>query len=804
MISDPNCATHVLPRTDDGWAADVPLGFPVVINGGTYTSVHVVNNGYVAFGASPPTYFNYWDLQLDTTWRTIIAPFMSDLDTRNPASDEVTYGQTTYGGRPAFCVNWGGTNGVGYFDMGAAELNRFQLILVDRSDIGFGDFDVVMNYDHIGWDGTYLSQVADGYEFPVWVGASQGLWGGFPGSGTYPGELRDGRTNALVSGSLNTPVPGRYIQQPRGGLPPERAAVSGTLYDPSGAPLAGATVQFCDAGGTCFFAVTNAQGVYTVPIDVNATDGGPLTMSAYPPAGSTWVPPSTTISVTPVIGQAYTGLDLLFLGSSGPSQAVITPSRPSSVPDSPAVFWQDPLTLMVNGCAGGSVCYDVFPGFGSTSGAAIASGCLTESFPGSGLFQGDVGPFYPDHGWVSIQFTSSALDGNPCSIPAPPLNVYIDPSGHVNNVNGNRIAGALVTLFRSDGPDGPFDVVPDGSAIMSPANRQNPMYSNERGHFGWDTVAGYYVVRAEKPGCTSAEDPAIPFVETDVLPVPPPVTDLDLRLDCSAVPPPVINAPVSLMVEATSSAGAVVVYDVSALDAADGAVPVNCAPASGSLFSAGTSTVTCEAMNWYGNVATVVFPVTVADSTPPALSLPATLEAYATSASGASVSYEVTAGDSVDGALAVSCVPPSGTAFPPGETTVSCQATDASGNVANGSFDVRVTFAWGGVLPPLSECGTNTFKKNQTVPVRFELTGPSADISTLAAQLFVARVVGGVVGPESPAKSVNGPGNVFQPVGPSGTYRFMLSTKGLTPGTYRLRFDLGDEVLHTISMTIKP
>ncbi|MDC0741591.1 HYR domain-containing protein [Polyangium mundeleinium] len=801
MVNDLNCGTNVLAHNDDASATDVPLGFPVLINGGTYTTVHVNNNGYVTFGAAPPAYFDYTNLRLDTTSRAVIAPFMADIDTRNVASDEVTYGHTTYGGRSAFCVNWGNTNGVGYYDMGVAALNRFQLLLVDRSDVGFGDFDIIMNYDHIGWDGQDPTPPSN---LPVWIGASEGFWTGFPGSGVDPGELRDGEANALVGGSLNTPTLGRYIHRPRGGLPPQAAAVSGTLYSPAGTPLAGATVQFCDSSGTCFFATTDADGVYTVPIDVGATDGGPLTMTASAPAGSTWIPPSTPISVTPAVGQAYTGRDVLFLGGTGPSQAVLTPSRESGVPDSPAVFWQDPLTLMINGCTGGSICYDVLTGFGSTSGTAIESGCLTESFPGSGLFQGAVGPFYPNHGWVSIVFTSSAVDGTACSIPAPPLDVYIDPSGHVNNTNGNRIANALVTLYRSDDPWGPFQVVPDGSTIMSPANRQNPMYSNERGHFGWDTLAGYYIVRAEKPGCTAIDDPAIPYAETDVLPVPPPVTDLDLRLDCSAVPPPVITAPTSVTAEATNSSGAAIVYEASAVDAADGPVEVTCAPASGALFPLGTTMVTCEAMNSYGNVATLAFPVTVADTTTPTLSLPATIEAYATSASGAIVSYQATAGDSVDGAVVVSCVPSSGTTFPPGETTVSCQATDASGNITPGSFDVRVTFDWGGVLPPLSECGTNTFKRNHVVTVRFDLAGASAGISTLDAQLFVARVVGGVVEPESPAVSVNGAGNVFKPVGPWGTYQLKLATKHLTPGTYQLRIDLGDGVPHTVSMRITP
>ena len=44
----------------------------------------------------------------------IIAPFFADVDTRGSGSDIVTYsyGNTTYNGRPAFCVDW---VNVGYF-----------------------------------------------------------------------------------------------------------------------------------------------------------------------------------------------------------------------------------------------------------------------------------------------------------------------------------------------------------------------------------------------------------------------------------------------------------------------------------------------------------------------------------------------------------------------------------------------------------------------------------------------------------------------------------------------------------------
>jgi hypothetical protein len=76
---------------------------------------------------------------------------------------------------------------------------------------------------------------------------------------------------------------------------------------------------------------------------------------------------------------------------------------------------------------------------------------------------------------------------------------------------------------------------------MSPANRSNPDMTDADGHFGWDVFEGYYKVRAEKDGCVSPADPSQTFVESDVLTIPPAVTDLDLRLQCASDQAPAVT-----------------------------------------------------------------------------------------------------------------------------------------------------------------------------------------------------------------------------------------------------------------------
>jgi len=87
---------------------------------------------------------------------------------------------------------------------------------------------------------------------------------------------------------------------------------------------------------------------------------------------------------------------------------------------------------------------------------------------------------------------------------------------------------------------------------------------------------------------------------------------LTIRLD--KTPPAFVTFPASLTVPPASPAGAVVTYTLpTAADAPSGvsSAGVSCAPASGSTFPLGATTVTCTVADNAGNVATANFSVTV-------------------------------------------------------------------------------------------------------------------------------------------------------------------------------------------------
>jgi hypothetical protein len=268
--------------------------------------------------------------------------------------------------------------------------------------------------------------------------------------------------------------------------------------------------------------------------------------------------------------------------------------------------------------------------------------------------------------------------------------------------------------------------------------------------------------------------------------------------------PPTLCPLPNIQVGTNAGAGATVTFATSASDLVDGSDPVSCDHPSGSFFPVGNTIVTCTATDHHGNPSPPSrFTVSVGDTAPPVLHLPADITATATSRLGARVSYLVTATDNVTPHPSVVCAPASGAQFPLGTTTVNCTATDASGNQSHGSFHVRVVVGWTGFLFPIANDGSSRFEQKLPLPVRFALVGASAAIHDLPARLFVAPLsASGLPGPERPAvKIFPGSGNAFDLVPIINQYLLLMDTRPQGIGAWQLRVDLGDGVVHTVRVT---
>lgn len=209
-----------LARNDDGSTALVSTGFTFNLFGLTQGNLFVNNNGNVTFTQALAT---FTPAPIASGNLAIIAPFWADVDTRNPSPGVTQYGTGSIDGRNAFAVNW---FDVGYFAAHADKLNTFQLIMIDRSDTGAGNFDFEFNYGQIQWEVGDASNGVNGLcptapnsiKTPARVGWANGNAATFELAGSNVcGAFLDGGSNALVSNSLNSNVAGRYVFNVRNG-----------------------------------------------------------------------------------------------------------------------------------------------------------------------------------------------------------------------------------------------------------------------------------------------------------------------------------------------------------------------------------------------------------------------------------------------------------------------------------------------------------------------------------------------------------------------------------------------------------
>jgi hypothetical protein len=554
------------------------------------------------------------------------------------------------------------------------------------------------------------------------------------------------------------------------------ATISGTVENSSGTALSGVSVEVCVSNTTtCYTTTTSASGSYSITglgagsYEVDAQDPPLLPGHAGP----------QSVSST---GTQTMNLVLL---TDTPLPSGVNVSGATGNP--PLVHWQNATPFSVTGCPNGTASFTI-----KQNGGVIASGPMTETPPGSGIYTGTIPPFKPNnHGYAQLTVTIACPGGSTETIV---FCCYIDPSGIVVNTAGQPIGGATVTLLYAESASGPFEPVPDGSDIMSPANQENPMVTAADGYFGWDTVPGFYEVQATESGCYTPGDPSDTVATTPVLEVPPAATGLVLTLDCSNSPAPAITS----AGDATFTAGTGGTFTVtSAGDPtptlsetgslpsgvsftpnSDGTATLTVSPAA----AAGETTFTVNAANGVGSGDSQLFTLTV-NPAPPAPAITSAPAASFTAGTGGTFTVSTTGTPtptlSETGSLpsGVTFTPNSdgtatltvGTSAPAGSTTFTITATNTAGAVTQ-TFSLEISVP----APTITSPATATFTAG---------TGGTFTVTTTGTPTPTLSETGSL--PSGVTFTPNSDGTATLTVGtdaPAGTTAFTFTaTNGVSP-----------------------
>lgn len=175
---------------------------------------------------------------------------------------------------------------------------------------------------------------------------------------------------------------------------------------------------------------------------------------------------------------------------------------------------------------------------------------------------------------------------------------------------------------------------------------------------------------SDSKGNIATEEQLVTVVDTS----PPSITSDPGSLE---LPPPS-----DLTIEATGAQTEVSLSGITAVDAVDGTVTVSSVPPAPFVLSMGITSITWTATDSRENSASVVQNITVVDTTPPTLDIPAAVVAEATGVETPVDHGSATATDIVDGVLYPSSNAPA--MFPLGETSITWSVYDQAGNTSSG------------------------------------------------------------------------------------------------------------------------
>jgi len=194
---------------------------------------------------------------------------------------------------------------------------------------------------------------------------------------------------------------------------------------------------------------------------------------------------------------------------------------------------------------------------------------------------------------------------------------------------------------------------------------------------------------------------------------------------------------------------------------------------------------------------TFILDVIDADTTPPVLNdVPTGLELFTMDPYGAALAYAMpTATDDRDPALTVACDPPPGALAPVGASSVTCSATDETGNSSSSTFPVLVhltAVAWD---EPVGEGSWLMVHGNRTIPVKLRVWFDGVPVTTGAPELMVSSCGDALAATMERSVPVS-----YQV--DSARWMGHLPTSGLAPGCHRVELHAGGVTLGGFSLEL--
>ncbi|MDY0910978.1 HYR domain-containing protein [Microbacterium sp. CFBP9034] len=446
-----------------------------------------------------------------------------------------------------------------------------------------------------------------------------------------------------------------------------------------------------DQGATSVQACSDQAVPFTVLIAARRNGGGGNVFADLSSVGVTFAVAQTTEGMTATLGDSTIAIPAGWATMGSSADSVSSDTIAATV------------MLPAKAVAGSGTLAFNFAGVNSGGGAVLGTSTVPVSWTTKKCITDAIAPTLSLPSGLTVEATSAlgatvtfAATATDETAPAFPAVSCTPVAGSVFEL-GTTTVSCSATDAAGNVRTGSFGVTVQDSIAPSVAEIDDVHMEAEAEYtvVWWeDPVASDAVSGAPPVTCSPASGTSFSVGETDVTCT---ATDgagntgsMSFLVAISDTQAPSLIVPGDISREATGPLGATVDFTTAATDLVEGDVAVDCTHESGETFPLGDTLVECSASDSRGNAVDASFVVTVVDSTPPTVTVPASFTAEATGPDGATVEFAATAHDIVDEAITPVCAPASATTLPMGETTVTCTATDAAGNTGSETFVVTV------------------------------------------------------------------------------------------------------------------